>query len=446
MTQPWPMPWSIKIMSSIHTKNSSLKSKSRFNEMFGENKIFESIDNLFDIIDGDRGKNYPKSDELFSEEYCLFLNTKNVTKNGFSFDTKQFITKTKDKLLRKGKLERYDIVLTTRGTVGNVAYYDELIKYKHLRINSGMVILRPKTPNLNQKFIIHVLRNNNYSRVISGSAQPQLPITKLKKILLPLPPLALQNEFADFVVQVDKSQYLREHSTGATIPHLNKNILLDLQLELLGIEEQENIICILNTIKGLITKRKLQLDELNLLVKSRFNEMFGENKIFESIDNLFDIIDGDRGKNYPKSDELFSEEYCLFLNTKNVTKNGFSFDTKQFITKTKDKLLRKGKLERYDIVLTTRGTVGNVAYYDELIKYKHLRINSGMVILRPKTPNLNQKFIIHVLRNNNYSRVISGSAQPQLPITKLKKILLPLPPLALQNEFADFVVQVDKSQ
>ncbi|HGQ0674795.1 TPA: restriction endonuclease subunit S, partial [Streptococcus pneumoniae] len=64
-----------------------------------------------------------------------------------------------------------------------------------------------------------------------------------------------------------KSQYLREHSTGATIPHLNKNILLDLQLELLGIEEQENIICILNTIKGLITKRKLQLDELNLLVK-----------------------------------------------------------------------------------------------------------------------------------------------------------------------------------
>ncbi|HEV4347542.1 TPA: restriction endonuclease subunit S [Streptococcus pneumoniae] len=64
-----------------------------------------------------------------------------------------------------------------------------------------------------------------------------------------------------------KSQYLRDHSTGATIPHLNKNILLDLQLELLGIEEQENIICILNTIKRLITKRKFQLDELNLLVK-----------------------------------------------------------------------------------------------------------------------------------------------------------------------------------
>ncbi|HGD5243318.1 TPA: restriction endonuclease subunit S, partial [Streptococcus pneumoniae] len=230
-----------------------------------------------------------------------------------------------------------------------------------------------------------------------------------------------------------------KHTHGSTMKHLTKKYFDNIIVPYTNLGEQQRIASELDLLSKLILRRQEQLEELNLLVKSRFNEMFGENKIFESIDNLFDIIDGDRGKNYPKSDELFSEEYCLFLNTKNVTKNGFSFDTKQFITKTKDKLLRKGKLERYDIVLTTRGTVGNVAYYDELIKYKHLRINSGMVILRPKTPNLNQKFIIHVLRNNNYSRVISGSAQPQLPITKLKKILLPLPPLALQNEFADFV-------
>ncbi|CVL97171.1 type I RM modification enzyme [Streptococcus pneumoniae] len=237
-----------------------------------------------------------------------------------------------------------------------------------------------------------------------------------------------------------------KHTHGSTMKHLTKKYFDNIIVPYTNLGEQQRIASELDLLSKLILRRQEQLEELNLLVKSRFNEMFGENKIFESIDNLFDIIDGDRGKNYPKSDELFSEEYCLFLNTKNVTKNGFSFDTKQFITKTKDKLLRKGKLERYDIVLTTRGTVGNVAYYDELIKYKHLRINSGMVILRPKTPNLNQKFIIHVLRNNNYSRVISGSAQPQLPITKLKKILLPLPPLALQNEFADFVALVDKSQ
>lgn len=241
-------------------------------------------------------------------------------------------------------------------------------------------------------------------------------------------------------------EVLRYQSIGGVIKYIKLNNLSDAQIPMRSTIEQDKIIRILEKLDNEIIIRNKQLSELSNLVKSRFNEMFGGNKQFESIDNLFDIIDGDRGKNYPKSDELFDEDYCLFLNTKNVTKNGFSFITNQFITETKDKLLRKGKLERYDIVLTTRGTVGNVAYYDESIKYKHLRINSGMVILRPKKPNLNQKFIIHVLRNNNYSRVISGSAQPQLPITKLKKILLPLPSLSLQNEFTDFVAQVDKSQ
>ncbi|VSK82115.1 type I restriction-modification system, S subunit [Streptococcus pneumoniae] len=69
-----------------------------------------------------------------------------------------------------------------------------------------------------------------------------------------------------------KSQYLREHSTGATIPHLNKNILLDLQLELLGIEEQENIICILNTIKRIKIMSSIHTKNSSLKSKSRYSE------------------------------------------------------------------------------------------------------------------------------------------------------------------------------
>jgi type I restriction enzyme S subunit len=80
-----------------------------------------------EIIDGDRGRNYPKQEEFYDDEYCLFLNTSNVTSQGFNFEKTMFITSEKDQLLRKGKLKRYDIVLTTRGTVGNVAFYDEYI-------------------------------------------------------------------------------------------------------------------------------------------------------------------------------------------------------------------------------------------------------------------------------------------------------------------------------
>lgn len=293
--------------------------------------------------------------------------------------------------------ENPTLCITCRGaTCGTV---NKSLPYSYITGNS-MALDDLDESVITIDFLYYFLQYRGFDDVITGSAQPQITRQSLSKI---------------------------------TVPEIDLNI-------------QKNITNIIKRLEQLILIREKQREKFNMLVKSRFNEMFGGNKQFESIDNLFDIIDGDRGKNYPKSDELFDEEYCLFLNTKNVTKNGFSFITNQFITETKDKLLRKGKLERYDIVLTTRGTVGNVAYYDESIKYKHLRINSGMVILRPKKPNLNQIFIIHVLRNNNYSRAISGSAQPQLPITKLKKILLPLPPLSLQNEFADFVAQVDKSQ
>ena len=125
-----------KLQSSIGSYVSSLNSQSR--------KI-DKLSNLgIDIIDGDRGKNYPKSNEFLEkkEGYCLFLSAANVTKEGFNFSDNQFISKEKDELLRKGKLTRNDIVITTRGTVGNMAMYDSSVPFEHVRINSGMVILR----------------------------------------------------------------------------------------------------------------------------------------------------------------------------------------------------------------------------------------------------------------------------------------------------------------
>ena len=73
-----------------------------------------------EVIDGDRGKNYPHQDELLKEGSCVFLSANNVTSSGFKFDSVVFITEEKDKILRNGKLVRNDIVITTRGTVGNV--------------------------------------------------------------------------------------------------------------------------------------------------------------------------------------------------------------------------------------------------------------------------------------------------------------------------------------
>jgi type I restriction enzyme S subunit len=157
------------------------------------------------------------------------------------------------------------------------------------------------------------------------------------------------------------------------------------------------------------------------------------------------IIDGDRGKNYPNQNEFQSYGYCLFLSTKNVRLTGFDFTDCQFITKEKDELLRKGKLIRNDLVLTTRGTVGNIGFYSDEVNYDNIRINSGMVIIRPHLDQLDPKFNFYVFRflQKDFLTFTTGSAQPQLPIRDLKEIEIKLPSLPEQQAIAEVLSSLD---
>jgi type I restriction enzyme M protein len=163
----------------------------------------------FEIIDGDRGTNYPKKEDFTPSGYCLFLNTKNVRSDGFNFSDTEFIPKAKDEALRKGKLQRGDVVLTTRGTIGNTGLYDDSVEFDHIRINSGMLIFRPDQHKLSSAYLFHFFQSQTFSSqrdaIVSGSAQPQLPIRNLNEAKLPLPPLATQRAI---VAEIEAEQAL----------------------------------------------------------------------------------------------------------------------------------------------------------------------------------------------------------------------------------------------
>ena len=164
-------------------------------------------------------------------------------------------------------------------------------------------------------------------------------------------------------------------------------------------------------------------------------------------DAPLEIIDGDRGTNYPKQDDFASVGHCLFLNAGNVTNTGFNFSNCSFISQDKDAALRKGKAKRDDVVMTTRGTVGNVALYDASVPYEHVRINSGMVLLRTDTSKLSPRFLYQFVRSAIFQeRVVAlttGSAQPQLPIRDIRRIEFPLPPLTEQHAIAHILGTLD---
>lgn len=252
-----------------------------------------------------------------------------------------------------------------------------------------------------------------------------------------------------------KTAYLNSLGRGATFREISKQIVEKIKIPVPSMQEQHRIADILFKIDALMGKRQQQAEKLDELVKARFVEMFGDpvrnclHTAARPMTEICQIIDGDRGKNYPKADDFFDKGDCLFLNAKNVTKAGFNFDECMFITKDKDNVLRKGKLQRGDIILTTRGTIGNLAFYTDDVPYSDIRINSGMVILRMNREYINPIYFIEQFKmqlENIKRKIASGTAQPQLPISTMNKIKVIIPDIRLQANFANFVHEADREK
>ena len=254
-------------------------------------------------------------------------------------------------------------------------------------------------------------------------------------------------------------KYLYYALKNARIPNTGYNRhfkwLKEVNIEYPDEKSQQEIVVVLDKLTKIIEEREQELLKLDELIKARFVELFGdpiinsENLPTMPMTKVCEIIDGDRGKNYPTADEFSDDGYCLFLNAKNVTSSGFNFENCMFISKDKDEALRKGKLSRGDVVLTTRGTLGNLAFYTDGIPFENIRINSGMVILRMKQGVVDEIYFIEQFKmqlDDIKEKIASGSAQPQLPISTMNKIQVLVPGIEEQREFANFVKQVDKSK
>ena len=227
-------------------------------------------------------------------------------------------------------------------------------------------------------------------------------------------------------------RYARFKSHGSVREVMDWDEMCKVELPVPPYEKQKEIVDGYKAITDRIAlKQKINDNLANTEQAILVETVINNHTVPTALGDLVDFIDGDRGKNYPTFDEFTSTGYCLFLNASNVTSTGFNFDNCMFVSEEKDKLMNKGHLSPYDIVLTSRGTLGNVALYDKHIKYENVRINSGMLIIRPKTKRLSPYFIYALLKSSYMKAAIerfkSGSAQPQLPIKDLQKITFEIP-------------------
>jgi len=255
------------------------------------------------------------------------------------------------------------------------------------------------------------------------------------------PSKLLDNKYLFHFIISDEFQKIKDLYAGDGIMGGVKNSdVKEIEITLPELSEQQRIVKILDEIFEKVEKAK-EIAEKNLqnsreLFESYLQSIFAnpndeweEKKLGDK--NLLKIIDGDRGKNYPKKSDFLQEGYCVFLNTKNVRVDGFEFKTVMFITKDKDNTLGNGKLQRNDVLLTTRGTIGNIAVYDESVPFENIRINSGMLIFRPNTKLIIPEYLFAIFQSgimkSQTKKFVSGTAQPQLPIKTLINFSIPVP-------------------
>jgi len=249
-------------------------------------------------------------------------------------------------------------------------------------------------------------------------------------------------------LESDKNK-IQQNTNGSTMVHITKNMMEERRISLPTQDEQSAIGTLFRTLDDLLASYKDNLINYQSLKATMLSKMFS--KVGQTVPEIrldgfkgdweclkiaeiFQIIDGDRGKSYPGESDFYSVGHTLFLDTGNVKKSGLDFSTTKFISEEKDKELRNGKLILGDFILTSRGTLGNVAYYNENIqkRYSSVRINSAMLILRPLLGDkISPDYILAVLRGNLISDFMKvnqvGSAQPHITKKEFSKIKVLVP-------------------
>ena len=246
-------------------------------------------------------------------------------------------------------------------------------------------------------FLYYFLKKRGFKDIISGSAQPQITRISLKKISIPLYTLSFQKKLVSHIKKIED------------ITMINKN-------------------------------RLLILKELNKSLFTKYS--IGEK---ESIANLCYVKARIGWQGLTKKEYLSDGEYYLitgvdFKNEKIDFKNCFHITEQRY---NQDENI---KVKINDILLTKDGTIGKVAIVDKLEKPASL--NSGVFVLRPKVNNLNVIYLMHSLISDDFKKFIDdikiGATVPHLNQTALLKYKVILPPIELQNKFAERVEKIEK--
>ena len=234
----------------------------------------------------------------------------------------------------------------------------------------------------------------------------------------------INNEYLYYFFKARKN-YLNILGRGATFKEISKSIVSDIEIFLPTYDIQRKQVKVLKKIDKLIYTRKEQLIEFEYLVKSRFNEMFGDVILNEKewkVSKWNEILTIRNGKNQKQVEDA-DGKFPIYGS------GGIMGYAKDWIVK------------KNSVIIGRKGNINKPI----LVRENFWNVDTAFG-LEPVLEKINSEYLFYFCQLYNFEKLNKAVTIPSLTKSDLLDISIPLPPLALQNEFADFVAQVDKSQ
>jgi len=243
------------------------------------------------------------------------------------------------------------------------------------------------------------------------------------------------------------TMFLNSLGRGATFKEISKAIVSEIEINVPEIEEQHEIVKILEKVNTIIRFRKQELSVLDTLVKARFVEMFGDpisnpkGYKKEAIEKHIDLLSG-----YPFKSEQYVDKGINICGGLIIMPQKIKWEECVHWESTdgyEDYLLNEN-----DIVMALDRPWIAEGFKIAKIDANHLPALLIQRTARIRALDLNQDYLYYCFINGGFDKHsnVTGSLVPHISAKDIRSFKVMLPPIELQNQFADFVRAVDKSK
>lgn len=343
-------------------------------------------------------------------EYCgndgvIFLSSKDVTERKINWDSVKYIPNAlHEKLCKRLKPRKNDILLAKNGTTGVAAIVD---RDEIFDVYVSLAVLRPLNV-VYPKYLLYAINSPVVKRQFDAGLK------------------------------------------GVGVPNLHLSVIKETWINVVKKEGQQKVCKVLDKIEKIIELKKQELQLLDELIKARFVEMFGtldnpsQEFVKATLKELCNkITDGKHGG--CKAEEG-TERY--FVGAREIYDDEVHYDTAPEINIDEfEKDYKRCNIEIGDfLIVNTGATIGKSAIATDK-RTKHTLLQKSVALLKVKKDVLNPVFLKWCYRVNKQMYIVeSASAQPNLLLSKINSTVIYVPDIELQNQFASFVEQVDKSK